>query len=157
MQPRRKKTLCDNPLLLRFEEISQQQKKAEDELRSRPKKSHPAKFSKKVETSEMSKTEAIRQSKLAVAAALSRGALNNVRCSSKELVNIGRIFQSLRLSVYFISMYVSFFFLSIPLRVFLSVSFCSYIFLQSYLFCLVCVLSKCLKFVSLSFCPPFSI
>jgi hypothetical protein len=144
MQPRRKKTLCDNPLLLRFEEISQQQKKAEDELRSRPKKSHPAKFSKKVETSktsEMSKTEAIRQSKLAVAAALSRGALNNVRCSSKELVKIGRIFQSLRLSVYFISIYVSFFFLSIPLCVFLSVSFCSFILLQSYLFCLVTFVS----------------
>ena len=80
MQPRRKKTLCDNPLLLRFEEISQQQKKAEDELRSRPKKSHPAKFSKKVETSktsEMSKTEAIRQSKLAVAAAVLKVMMQN--------------------------------------------------------------------------------
>jgi len=139
MQPRRKKTLCDNPLLLRFEEISQQQKKAEDELRSRPKKSHPAKFSKKVETSktsEMSKTEAIRQSKMAVAAALSRGALNNVRCSSKELVNNGRIFLSLRLSI--LSTYVCFIFFFLSIKVFHSVL--SYFFLK--IFLISCLFAK---------------
>ena len=85
-QPRRKKTLSDNPLLMRFEEISQQQKKQEEELlasKTRTKKAHPAKFSKKIEA----KSEALRQSRLAVSAAMSRGALNNVRSSSKELVN----------------------------------------------------------------------
>jgi hypothetical protein len=147
MQPRRKKTLCDNPLLLRFEEISQQQKKAEDELRSRPKKSHPAKFSKKVETSktsEMSKTEAIRQSKLAVAAALSRGALNNVRCSSKELVNIGRIFQSLGTSVCLLYFNVCFIFLSFYSSVCISKCFILFFYTSpklSLLSCYVCVLS----------------
>ena len=87
MQPRRKKTVSDNPLLKRFEEMNEQQKKMEEqaaELKSRPKKTHStAKTQRKPHAT---RSEVLRRSKLALTAAISKGALNNVRCSSKEMV-----------------------------------------------------------------------
>ena len=77
---------------MRFEEINQQQKKLEEEaaaLKSRPKKTHPVLKTPAATAHKMeSKAEVLRQSKLALAAAISKGALNNVRSSSKEMASL---------------------------------------------------------------------
>ena len=75
---------------MRFEEINQQQKKLEEEaaaLKLRPKKTHPALKTATAHKME-NKAEVLRQSKLALAAAISKGALNNVRSSSKEMASL---------------------------------------------------------------------
>ncbi len=67
--------------------MTQQQKKVEEEaaaLKSRPKKTHPV---AKTQATTKPKSEVLRKSKLALTAAVSKGALNNVRSSSKEMVS----------------------------------------------------------------------